>query len=158
MEEIDKLNIAKEMLDAAIDEYLDHHRYFAAYNLAGVAEELLGKFVRLNGGKDALTQSVESVKMVNKAINGEEFTDKEWKKEISKLKNSIKHLDSVNDRHISTDIKDEVRWKINDAVKNFDALNLNTTQNIERYFERWREIMRHNKSLNQIGAKDAPPG
>ena len=149
MEKVNKLEIAKEMLDAAIDEYLDHQRHFAAYNLAAIAEELLGKFVRLNGGKDALSQSVESVKLVNKALKGDELSDKEWKKEISKLKNSIKHIDSGNDRHINTNISDEVKWKINDAVKNFDTLNLDTTQNIERYFKRWRETMRHNKAIKK---------
>lgn len=146
METVDKLDIAKEMLDAAIDEYLDHQRYYAAYNLAAVAEEILGKFVRLNGGKDALTSSVESVKMVNAALKGDELSDKEWKKLIRSKKNSIKHMDSENDRYIESNISDEVRWMISDAVKNFDALNLITTQNIERYFERWREMMRHNKA------------
>jgi len=147
MEKVDKLDIAKEMLDAAIDEYLDHQRYFAAYNLAAVSEEILGKFVRLNGGKDALTKSVENVKIVNSALKGGDLPDKKWKKIIRDKKNSIKHMDSENDRYIESNISDEVRWMINDAVKNFDALNLKTTQNIERYFKRWREVMRGNKSL-----------
>ena len=51
MKNIDKIQIAEEMMTAAIVEYLEHRRHYAAINLAGVAEELYGKLVRISGGK-----------------------------------------------------------------------------------------------------------
>lgn len=38
-------------MTAAIVEYIEHCRYFAAINLAGVAEELYGKLLRISGEK-----------------------------------------------------------------------------------------------------------
>ena len=47
MIEYPKINIALEYLEAAIEERELHQRYFVAMNLAGIAEELLGKIIRV---------------------------------------------------------------------------------------------------------------
>lgn len=146
METVDKYKIAKEMLDASIEEYLDHGRLFAAYNLAGVAEELFGKIVRINGGKDSLIETVENVKAISELIGGESGDDKSIKKLVTRTKNSIKHMDSTNDRHVEVNIEDEVRWKIADAISNYDKLEFSYSPNIERFFSHRKEMLRHNKA------------
>ena len=52
IEKHDKLDIADEMLDSAITAFVEHKRFFVALNLAAVAEELYGKYVRICGLKD----------------------------------------------------------------------------------------------------------
>ena len=146
MEIVDKYDIAKELLDAAIEEYLDHRRLFAAYNLAGVAEELFGKFVRLSGGKDSLTETVETVKAISQKMGWGVDEDRAIKKSASRTKNSIKHMDSENDRHVVVNIEDEVRWKISDAISNHDKLKFEHSKNIDRFFEHRKEKLRHNKA------------
>ena len=47
MKRYDKLHIADEMLDSAIEEFLDNRRFFAALNMAGVAQELYGKAIKI---------------------------------------------------------------------------------------------------------------
>ena len=144
METVDKLEIAKEMLEAAIEEYLDHGRLFAAYNLAGVAEELFGKFVRLSGNKDSLTETVETVKALSEKMGWEVDNDKAIKKIASRTKNSIKHMDSHEQRHVEANIEDEVRWKINDAISNYDKLEFAHSPNVDRFFEHRKAKLRHN--------------
>lgn len=146
MKSIDKYEIAKEMLDAAIEEYLDHGRLYAAYNLAGVAEELFGKFVRLSGGKDSLSETVETIKALSQKMGWEVDEDRVIKKTASHTKNSIKHMNSENDQHVVVNIKDEARWKIADAISNFDKLKYEHTKNIDRFFEYRKEKLHHNKA------------
>jgi hypothetical protein len=49
----DKLDIAYEMLDGAINALLDFKQYFVATNLAGVAEELYGYVIQFDGGTNS---------------------------------------------------------------------------------------------------------
>ena len=60
MHKHDKLEIADQMLDAAINEFLNHKRYLPALNLAAVAEELYGKYIRICHDQDALQKNIEA--------------------------------------------------------------------------------------------------
>ncbi len=66
MSKYPKLNIALEYLEAAIEERELRQRYFAAMNLAGVAEELLGKLIRANGDVDQMTEAVNRLNVIQK--------------------------------------------------------------------------------------------
>ena len=145
-----KTDIAVEMLDAAIVEYIDHQRYFAAYNLAGVADELLGKVVRLEGKTDALTNSVELNKVVMGAIGMSPRPDKELKKLINTQKNSIKHMDSEQDREVQANMPDDARRMIGRALRNYHALRLGSRDTIQRFDEsRRKELERHQAAIRE---------
>jgi len=128
-----KTDIALEMLDAAIVEYLDHQRYFAAFNLAGVAEELLGKFVRLEGGTDALTEFVELNKNVSDGLGQKPLSPKEWKRVIGSQKNSVKHMDSERERQYEGNIPNEAKRMIARAIKNYRKLGLPSRSKVKRF-------------------------
>ena len=68
--EYSKLEVALEYLEAAIEEREFHQRYFAAMNLAGVSEELLGKIISVTGKEDQLTKTIKVLSEIQEKING----------------------------------------------------------------------------------------
>ena len=138
-----KIPIALEYLEAAIDEREIHKRYFSAMNLAGVAEELLGKIVRIIGKKDQLTETAETLlKIQNKVKPHFDFnlgftTTKEFKNLIKSTKNSIKHINSSNDldAKLYFEVEDESKWMIQAAIRNLNKLDIKYTDRIQQFME-----------------------
>ena len=142
MKEIDKLIIADEMLDVAIDQFLSAENYFVAINLAGVAEELYGKMLRISGKRDMQSQLVDDVIRDAAAQGVTHISRKEWKKTSVFNKNSIKHFDSEDDRYIEIDAFTEARLTIAQAYQNFLMLEREPTQNTERFLEFAQEFIK----------------
>jgi hypothetical protein len=124
MKRFDKRDVATELLDAAITEYLDHARHFAAYNLAAVSEELTSKLLRLSGQKDSVSLKLGALKAMTDALHQIELHQRVWWKELFRLKNTIKHMDNEADRFFDANIEDSARQKIGDAVGNVVRLGL----------------------------------
>jgi hypothetical protein len=139
MPRIDKLSIADELIEAAIEEFIDQKRYFSAFNLAGVAEELYGKYVRINGGQDVQMETIQVAGKLGKLQYGLEFEIKEWKKTANYLKNSVKHFDSESDRYLEIDTTNEARLMIGDALSNHAKLERDVTPTIQRFYDFGRE-------------------
>src|SRR5690606_35235377 len=94
MEKFDKLDIADEMLESAIEAYWDAQKYFPALHLAGAAQEIYGKWLRINGGQDFSSMMLDHAGKIFE----EPIDRKAIKKEDKRPKNSIKHMDSELDR------------------------------------------------------------
>jgi hypothetical protein len=132
MNRIDKLDIADEMLDAAINEFINHQRFIAAINLAGVAEELYGKFIRITGRLDTQLETINAVK---KMTTNPSMNTKAWKLIANQFKNSIKHFDSEKDRYIEIDSEYEARLMIADALSNRENLNRPDSKEVLAFYE-----------------------
>lgn len=145
MNRIDKLDIADEMLDAAINEFINHQRFIAAINLAGVAEELYGKYIRITGRLDTQLETINAVKKMTKNPS---MSTKDWKNIANYLKNSIKHFDSEKDRYIEIDSENEARLMIADALSNREKLNRPDSKEVLDFYEYGR-----NYALMQTGAE-----
>lgn len=130
MYEYSKLPIALEYLEAAIEEREIHKRYFAAMNLAGVAEELLGKIIRVQGKTDQLTEVTSTLMKIHENVKGiidlGFKSEKEFKKLIGSTKNSIKHMDSAGDLNTKLyfEVEDESKWLIQAVIRNLDILEI----------------------------------
>ncbi|MGH8227251.1 MAG: hypothetical protein ACREU3_04985 [Steroidobacteraceae bacterium] len=135
MKTYDKRDIAVELLDAAVSEHLDYGRYFAAYNLAAVAEELLSKFLLIDGKSDSAKSAIGMVKAMSCALGHPEGEDKTWRKILFTLKNRIKHMDSKNDRYVDANIEVSARQKILDAVTNLERLGQRRSKPADRFIE-----------------------
>lgn len=139
MIEYSKSDIALEYLDAAIEERELHQRYFAAMNLAGVAEELFGKLVRVAGEKDRLTNAVEDLSYIQEMLWAKMGWAKQSSKDLKKLlvspKNSIKHMDSGADSNAKLHfvVEDESKWMIQSAIRNMDALGVERSETVRRF-------------------------
>ncbi len=131
----DKLSIADEMLDGAIKAFLDSKQFFVALNLAGVAEELYGKVIRLNGGMNSQSSLIELAKVIARMDGDGELKDSDLFKVSGMRKNGIKHLDTEEERFIEIDIEDEARSAIDCALTNHRSLDRRFTPIIQRFCE-----------------------
>lgn len=145
MIEYPKLNIALEYLEAAIEEREIHQRYFAAMNLAGVAEELLGKIIRVVGKTDQLTHTVNTLSEIQKVgmehLGWEERSTQDQKKLLGSPKNSIKHMDNVSDRNAKLyfEVEDESKWLIQAAIRNLDILEIYHSGTVKGFIDKYPE-------------------
>ncbi|WP_321528448.1 hypothetical protein [Sedimenticola selenatireducens] len=138
METYDKLEIADQFLDAAINEFLNHGRFLAALNLAAVAEELYGKYVRILQKKDAFQENIENAKIIWQAQGEADLEIKEWKKIANVYKNNIKHFNSEADRFVDIEAEDQARLAIADAMNNREKLERIESDEIKS-FTNWAQ-------------------
>lgn len=129
MEKFDKLDIADEMLERAIESYLDAQKYFSALHLAGAAQEIYGKWLRINGGQDFSTTMLDHASKIFE----EPIDRKAMKKEDKRPKNSIKHMDSESDRFAYLNPQLDSFMAISEAVMEYSLLQRPETANIERF-------------------------
>lgn len=135
----DKLEIADEMLNSAIAFFFDH-QYFAALNLAGVAQELYGKQVRLRGSIDQIQEIVKfSTELAAKHANPSATQD-ELRKFALSPKNGIKHFNNASDRYIKIDAQDEARLMIEDALSEHSKLGRSYSSKLAKFTEYSRQI------------------
>ena len=145
MNEYSKLPIALEYLEAAIEEREIHKRYFASINLAGVAEEILGKVIRITGGTDQLTSSINTLHSLQEAIaevsEWEPKNKKELKKFLGITKNGIKHMDNISDLNAKLyfDVETESVWAIQAAIRNLDILKIYHSGTVKGFIEKYAE-------------------
>lgn len=143
MNEYSKIKIAIEYLEAAIEERDYHQRYFAAMNLAAVAEELLGKVVRVNGKTDQLTKTVDTLTGIQKFevehLGWQERSRKDLKKILGSTKNSIKHMDSIFDQNAKLyfNVEDESKWLIQAAIRNLDILKIYHSGTVKAFVDKY---------------------
>lgn len=129
MEIFDKLNIADEMLESAIELYLDAKKYFPALHLAGAAQEIYGKWCRIKGGQDFSTMMLDQAEKVF----DEPIDRKAIKKEDKRPKNSIKHMDNEADRFTHLNPQLDSFMAISEAVVEYLMLKRPETANIARF-------------------------
>jgi len=141
MTKIDKMNVADEMLDAAICEFLDAKRFAAALNLAGVAEELYRELAKMLGKPHSLGEIAEAASQIAVALDStSKPDDKVWYSMSVKAKNEIKHIEKDgSNRVIEMDAEDEARAKIGEALTTHDYLDRPGTEPIARFWEFARE-------------------
>ncbi|PSV15390.1 hypothetical protein [Photobacterium kishitanii] len=131
MGKIDKLDIADEMLESAIESYLDTKKYSSALHLAGAAQEIYGKWLRISGGQDFSSIMLEHAANISK----EPIDRKAIKKEDKRPKNSIKHIDNESDRFAFLNPQFDSFMMISEAVTEYIMLKRPETHNIIRFKE-----------------------
>ena len=131
-----KLDIADEMLDAAISAFFDTKQYFVAINLAGVAEDLFGGFVEANGGKHGKNELIKLASEIAAMEHSGSLSHADWMKIANHNKNHIKHLNSLEPEQLFVDLdaEDEARAAIGMAIANHDKLNRVPSQAVQRFW------------------------
>ncbi|MEZ9171304.1 hypothetical protein AB4122_07560 [Vibrio cyclitrophicus] len=104
MELIDKLDVADEYLELAIECFLHTGKYASAIHLAGAAQELYGKWLRCNQSMDLTTMVLNQLEKHHKE-SGKEFNRKDIIKTDKRTKNSLKHMDNKEDRFTQLNLK-----------------------------------------------------
>jgi hypothetical protein len=132
MDKIDKLSIGDEFLDSAIQLYLDEGKYLSALHLAGASEEIFGKWLRCNKSQDYSSFMLDQTEKIFRD-NGIDIDKKSVKNADKHSKNSIKHLDSINDRYAQLEPQFDAFIKITEAIMNHSFLKRVKSENIERF-------------------------
>lgn len=123
------------MLESAIEEFLDKRRFFAALNLAGVAQEIYGKEIRIIGRVDTMSRVTIDSHSLYINENSKKATLKEFKEIWNHAKNSIKHLNCENDRFVELNPVKEARLMIAVAINDKAVLNRAVSPMEERFRE-----------------------
>jgi hypothetical protein len=139
MNKFDKLVIADEMLETAIELFLDDKKYFPSMHLAGAAQEIYGKWIRINGGKDHTGNMLD---LYEKLID-EPLDRKAIKIEDKRPKNTIKHLENKNDRYVLLNSKLDSFMLLSEAVTEYMKLKRTETVNIERFKKHLKMTMKN---------------
>jgi hypothetical protein len=108
-----KLDIAREYLDAAMQMYLDEHNYFCAIHLAGAAAELLDR--HLANDNRLLPVARKAQKALHLLETGNSPSDKEVNDVINGRRNAIKHVND-GEASINLDPVREAKWWIECAL------------------------------------------
>jgi hypothetical protein len=117
-----KLHIAREFLDHAMQLYMEKHDLFCAVHLAAAAEELFGTYLR---PEDRIqTKAVKAQKAMHALEHGQIPSDKDVLKLLLWSKNTIKHMKELgeNDLNIVYDPVKQARHWIEQAIINYNKI------------------------------------
>lgn len=122
-ETYDRLFLAKEQLDTALDIFLDQKKYSSAITLAGAAEEIFGQALTLRGGKTALNSSYESIAKIHAMLHSTDLNKKSFVSNENFARDALKHLQNDKGPTITIDLEDAACWILVRAIQNGRELN-----------------------------------
>ncbi len=133
---LQKTEIAKSMLETAIELFLDNKCKFSALHLAAASEEVMAGLIKANNPGSA-TAREEAKKWLIDICGafGKEITDKETGYSLNEIRNNTKHHDEKCDSEeievacIATHAKSA----IGRAIFNYKQLHNEPNENIERF-------------------------
>ena len=134
-QEVPKLEIAREYLDAAIEFFLAERNYFSVVHLAAAAEELFA--AHLPEAQRISTSAWKAEKAL-KAETGPIPSDAEARRSVNEWKNAVKHMDDGTPRTITIDPSFAAEHHIEQALINFYKLNLRKSDPVWRFEARQR--------------------
>lgn len=131
-----KIALAAEQLDVAIQLFLDERSDVSALTLAGAAEEILGNAAKLAGGENALQRAYKVSALTHYYLHDKELKWPDFADGENCARNAAKHLQSNRDTQITVDLRRAAMEMIVRACANFDQLGLERTDRM-RDFENW---------------------
>ena len=138
-ETYEKLDIACQQLNTAIDLFFEDANHFSVITLTGAAEEILGRYMELIGKQSSLDGIVKGTALVHKHLYGEELPHKEFKFRANMARNSIKHLDSDEDLNVMFDSKEEMINMLVRATDNYFGMEIPESDQVRKFNEWYME-------------------
>lgn len=129
-----RIDLAIDQLDVALELFLRKRSYAAALTLAGAAEEILGRALSLQGKWTILDQWHR-----NKVFVGDDhqaLSLSAYAFKINLDRNSLKHLHSLDESTVASDLQESAMWMLYRACANFEWLGFPATKRM-RSFDRW---------------------
>jgi hypothetical protein len=134
-ETYERLVLAKEQLDTALDLFLDQKNYTSAITLAGAAEEIFGDALTLGGGKSALNSSYESMAEFHTMLHGTELSKTSYVRKENFARDALKHLQNDKGPTITIDLAEAACWMLVRAIQNGRKLGFEFAR--FRDFDNW---------------------
>ncbi|MFZ4440527.1 MAG: hypothetical protein ACOYOS_19065 [Syntrophales bacterium] len=144
MKTTEKLVIATELLDRALQMYYEGNSYFASLHLAGAAEEILATYVRIHGGTSSFESMRDFAVILSKTAivrnlidDGVEPTAKNIADIMNQAKNTTKHMNERDDDFVYFGAQAEAKDLLERAVTNYyhlmSFLELEETSLLRRF-------------------------
>ena len=128
-----KKEIAIEYLNLALREYVAGRNLNSVINLAGAAEEMLGKIASLNRSESALERVQRLTRSWFNAVGKETPANKDLNKHL------LKDIDGFDDLNIEFDMDREAKEIIRRAIENFNQIpGLNQSAELLAYYRHER--------------------
>ena len=142
MQKIDKLIIADEFLETAIEHYLSGENYFSALHLAGAAQEIFGRWLRINQKQDYSTSILDqNEKFFNE--HGFSIDRKEGKRVEKHPKNTIKHINNKEDQFAQLKPELDACLEICCAIEDYSSLGREETESIKTFKKHFVGMMKN---------------
>lgn len=136
MRSYQRVDLAKEQLDVALEIFLSCKSYVSALTLAGAAEEIFGKSLTQRGEKTTLQHEHSIIAPVEEMLQHKPYNWKEFIAEKNRVRNAAKHMSDKAESTISADIEDEALWLIVRACDNYRRLGFEPTS-LMLEFDNW---------------------
>lgn len=131
-----RIDLAREQLDVALEIFLSHRSHVSALTLAGAAEEIFGKSLALRGEKTTLQHKHSIIAPVEELFQHKRYNWKEFITEENRVRNAVKHMKDETEATVVADIEDEALWLIVRACDNYRGLGLEPTS-LMLEFDNW---------------------
>jgi len=128
-----KIEAAKNQLERGLSLYLDEQDYLAAITLAGASEEILGKMLEGQGGKNALKSLSSAVAAIQIQSGIFQPVEKKIIGELNKVRDWLKHYQ--NGGSLEFDAKEDAKEFLDRAISNYFALTGDETELMRRFKE-----------------------
>ena len=131
-----RVDLAKEQLETALELFLRRGSFVSALTLAGAAEEILGKALSQRGEKTTLEHEYPLIRPVEELFRYESFSWKEFVEKKNLVRNAAKHMKDASELIVTADLEDEALWMIVRACDNHARLGLQEAP-LMKEFKAW---------------------
>ncbi len=132
----ERIELAKEQLEIALEMFLKRRSFVSALTLAGAAEEILGKALIQRGEKTTLQHECPLIEPVESLFRKTKYGWGEFIEKKNRARNAAKHMKDKSEATITADLEDEALWMIVRACDNHTRLGLELTP-LMYEFENW---------------------
>jgi homogentisate 1,2-dioxygenase len=131
-----RIDLAKEQLGVALELFLSRRSMVSAITLAGVAEEILGKALKLASEENNLTWEYKVTAPVEEQLRRKPYEWKEFTNQRNRARNAAKHMDEELESCLAVDLEDEAIRMLVRACDNYNRLGFPTTPEMSA-FDEW---------------------
>lgn len=119
-----RVDLAREQLEMAIDALLGRQRFASAITLASAAERVLGQALRRAGKPAVLDWKFEATDLVHTQLHGRPLDYKTFHDAENRVSNALRHFDKTNAPDFEADLEEAACWMLVRACENAHRLGL----------------------------------
>jgi hypothetical protein len=131
-----RIDLAKEQLDVALELFLSQRSLVSALTLAGAAEEILGKELSRLSEECTLQHEYSMIAPVQELLHRRRYSWKDFIDEKNRVRNAAKHMGNASELSVYADLEDQALRMLVRACDNYRRLALNPTPRMEE-FDAW---------------------
>ena len=132
----DRVQLAQEQLDVAIELFLSGRSFVSALTLAGACEEILGKALAIQGQVTTLQHEHTVIAPLEEFWGCQPFAWKDFINEKNRVRNAAKHMEGQDQRTVVADLQDEAVRMLVRACDNHSRLGQPKSSRMDE-FDQW---------------------